>query len=112
MRDKQTFRLIRCLQEVKSWMSDNFLHLNESKTEVIWFGMLNTKKYFDLGELTPFCKYTMKNLGVQFDSSLKFDKQISSVVKSCFFHLRSIAKVKPFLSPCAFEKIIHAFISV
>jgi len=54
----------------------------------------------------------VKNLGVQFDSSLKFDKQINSVVKSCFYHLRSIAKVKLFLSPSDFEKIIHAFISV
>ncbi|XDV35971.1 hypothetical protein PO909_005829 [Leuciscus waleckii] len=27
-----------CLQEVKTWLSNNFLHLNESKTELVWFG--------------------------------------------------------------------------
>ncbi len=46
-----------------------------------------------------------------FDSGLKFDKQINSVVKSCFYHLRHLAKVKPFLSLKNFEIVIHAFIT-
>ncbi len=56
-------------------------------------------------------KLVVKNLGVYFDSALKFDKQISTVVKTIFFHLRVLAKVKPFLSFKDFEKVIHAFIS-
>ncbi len=93
-------------------MTQNYLNLNESKTEIIWFGAPNTQNSFDLGNLAPFCKSVVKNLGVKFDSYLKFDKQINTMVKSCFFHLRSIAKVKPFLSSSDFERIIHAFISV
>ncbi len=46
-----------------------------------------------------------------FDSSLKFDKQIDSVVKASFFQLRLLAKVKPFLNRSDLEKAIHAFIS-
>ncbi len=46
-----------------------------------------------------------------FDSGLKFDKQINSVVKSCFYHLRSLTKVKPFLSLKNFEIVIHSFIT-
>jgi len=34
----------------------------------------------------------VKNVGVLFDSELKFDKQIHSVVKSGFFNLRLLAK--------------------
>ncbi len=49
----------------------------------------------------------MKNHGVLFESGLKFDKQINSVVKSCFYHLRRLAKVKPFLS---LEIVIHTCI--
>lgn len=78
----------------------NYLNLNDSKTEVIWFGAPNTQSSFDLGELTPFCKSVVKNHGVKFDSYLKFDTQINSVVKSCFF------------LKLALEKIIHAFIFV
>ncbi len=38
------------------------------------------------------------------------DKQVNSVVQSCFFHLRQIAKVKPFLIFSDTQKIIHALI--
>ncbi len=50
-----------------------------------------------------------RNLGVIFDPALKFDKQINSVVKSAFFQLRMIAKIKSFLS--FKETVIHAFTS-
>ncbi len=111
--DKSSFKSqLSCLHKVKSWMSQNYLNLNESKTEIICFGAPDTQNSFDLGNLAPFCKSVVKNLGVKFDSSLKFDKKINSVVKSGFFHLRSITKVKPFLSSSDFERIIHAFISV
>ncbi len=40
----------------------------------------------------------MKNLGVEFGNSLKFDKHISSMIGSSFFHLCLLAKIKPVLS--------------
>ncbi len=46
-----------------------------------------------------------------FDSGLKFDKQINYVVKSCFYHLRHLAKVKPVLSLKNFKIVIHSFIT-
>ena len=56
-------------------------------------------------------KPIVTNLGVRIDRDLKLDKQINSVVKSSFFQLRLLAKVKPFLSFNDFEKVIHSFIS-
>jgi len=35
----------------------------------------------------------VRNLAVILDSSLKFDKQISAVIRSSFFYLHSIAKI-------------------
>ncbi len=52
----------------------------------------------------------VKHLGVLFDKAFKFDMQINAVVKSSFFHLRLLAKVKIFLSFKDLEKVIHAFI--
>ncbi len=43
----------------------------------------------NLGELSPYCKPVVRDLGVMLDSSLKFEKQINSVVKSAFFSLTS-----------------------
>ncbi len=45
-----------------------------------------------------------------FDPELKFDKQINAVVKSCFFQIRSIARLKPILSRKDLEKVINAFV--
>ncbi len=51
------------------------------------------------------------NLGIIFDSELKFDRQINTVVKNSFVHLRRIAKLKIVLSKTDLEKVIHAFIT-
>ena len=53
----------------------------------------------------------MTNLGVKVDSDLKFDSQIKSVVKSSFFQLRQLAKIKPILQKRHFETVIHAFVT-
>lgn len=52
-----------------------------------------------------------KNLGFIFDHALKFDKQINSVVKSSFYQLRQIAKLKSILLFKDLEKVIHTFIT-
>ncbi len=51
-----------------------------------------------LESLNAYNKAVVKNLGVLLDPDFKFDKEINSVVKSCFFKLRLIAKMKHLLS--------------
>ncbi len=101
------------MSEVKSWLADNFLQLNDSKTEVLVFGrpdIVNTLSN-TLAPLTNTVGSHARNLGVIFDPALKFDKQINSVVKSAFFQLRMIAKMKSFISFKDLETVIHACIS-
>ena len=52
----------------------------------------------NLGNLSTLVKPYVKHLGVIFDPAFKFDKQVNAVVKASFFHLRTIAKIKSFLS--------------
>ena len=105
--------LNNCLADIKCWMAQNFLQLNDSKFELVLFGPPDsiTQIKTDLGNLSVFVKPHAKNLGVLFDSAFKLDKQINAIVKSSFFHLRSIAKIKPFLSAHDLEIVIHALIS-
>ncbi len=51
------------------------------------------------------------NLGVIIDSNLNFQKHISSISKTAFYHLRNISKVRSFISLSDAEKLVHAFIS-
>lgn len=112
--DKKGLSLLSaCVSDVKSWFSSNFLHLNESKTEAIIFSTpgVSIGPNADLGVLAPYVKPSVTNLGLIFDSALKFDKQISAVVKSSFFQLRLLSKAKSFLTFAEFERVIHLFIS-
>ncbi len=104
--------LLNCLRDVKSWMASNFLKFNDNKTEIIFFGQTEylASVNANLGPLAVYNKVVVKNLGVWFDRELKFDKQINNVVKSCFFNLRLLVKVKTFLSANDLEKLINAFI--
>ncbi|KAF7689309.1 hypothetical protein HF521_012662, partial [Silurus meridionalis] len=92
-------------------LSQNFLHLNEEKTEYILFSSDLPSSSLSFGPLTPQFAPTVRNLGVIFDQSMHFDKQISAVVKVSFYQLRLLSKVKSFLSKADLEKAIHAFIS-
>ncbi len=76
-----------CLAAVKAWLSLNSLIFNEKKTEIIVFSLyeFSDSPKLDLGGMSQCLKSWVKNLGFIFDDGLKFDHQINSVVKTCFF---------------------------
>lgn len=85
------------LHDVKCWMANNYLQLNNSKAEVILFGSPRVTERIagHLGTLSSNIHEHVRNLEVIFDSILGFDKHINSVVKSSFFE-RSQIKAVPF----------------
>lgn len=89
------------------------MYLNESKTELTLLTLNDSAAAgpVDLGWLTRDISSVVTNLGVKLDCRLKLDAQIGAVVKTSFFQLRQLAKVKPFLSRHDFEILIHAFIT-
>ncbi len=104
--------LLNYINDIKLWLSQNFLYLNRDKTEHIVFGSCTSDvNALSFGTLASYVKPVVKNLGVTSDSSLKFDQQINSVVETGFFRLRLLDKVKSFLGRRDLEKAVHAFIS-
>ncbi len=65
----------------------------------------------NLGVLAPYVKPYIKNLGVVLDSALKLGRQVNQIVKSSFYQLRTLVKMKSFLSFTNLERVIHAFIT-
>ena len=56
-------------------------------------------------------KSAVTNLGFRVDKDFGLDSQISAMVKSHFFQLRQLAKLKNVLSKAHFRTVIHAYIT-
>ncbi len=54
---------------------------------------------------------SVRKLGVQFDSNLRFESHISSICKITFFYLKNISKLQPMLSMSNAETLTHAFMT-
>lgn len=105
--------LIQCISDISSWMSKNFLQLNQDKTETLVVGPKALRHEIQ-SLLTPLSiqpREHVKNFGVVLDADLNFHKHMSNIFKTAFYHLRNIAKVRCFLSQSDSEKLVHAFIS-
>ena len=90
-----------CISEVRHWMTINKLVINDSKTEVLYFGVnppcqLETNLFHDVrvGDSTVQSSSCVRNLGVIMDGSLSFKEHISSVCKSTRFHLYRLRSIR------------------
>ena len=103
--------LFNCILDIKSWMAENFLQLNQDKTEVLVIGPEGQREKL-LPKLQDFKPTKLvKNLGVILDSELNFLPHIKNMTKIGFYHLKNIARVRPFLSQASTEVLMHAFIT-
>ncbi|MGL4876507.1 hypothetical protein [Paraclostridium dentum] len=76
--------LFLCLKELKSWMAQKLLFLNETKTEYILF---SRNISVDLTSMSQIIKQSVRNLVVILGSNVNLENPIRAVVKSSFFQL-------------------------
>ncbi len=112
----QIEKLMECIVDKKNWMMNNFLLLNSEKTEVLIIGSKNPKSNnlehcLTLDGCSVDSSSSVRNLGVLFDSNLTFDRHVSSICKTAFFHLKNISKLRPMLTMSNAEMLIHAFMT-
>ena len=86
-----------CIADIRKWMLQNRLRLNDDKTEFITIGTRQqlAKVNIDsmqVGESSIAPTSRVKNLGCWFDGQLKMD----SICKTTFFHLYNIRRMTKF----------------
>ena len=97
-------RLEKCAADIKSWSVENFLILNDSKTEILhlfsnFLRNLPSTLEVKVGNSTILPQGQVKDLGVFFDKHMNHNSQISSICSSASIALPNIGR------------LVHAFVS-
>ena len=104
-----------CILDVKQWMTDNKLKLNDDKTEAL----LIRKKTVDFSYLPKSIQIchsdisftdSARNLGFTISSDMSLDKHISLVCRSAYFELYRISSIRHFLSAKITNTLICAYV--
>ena len=111
-------RMNACISDVRCWMIRNKLKINDGKTEALLIG---TKKSHlilapmnisvRVGDMDIHPSTTARNLGAIFETDLSFNKHVSHLVKTSYFHLRRIRQIRSFLTKDSCKKAIHACVT-
>ena len=88
-----------CVSDIKEWMNQNMLKLNDDKTELIVFASKYKQDVYNdlnipIGDTVVDCSSQVKDLGVIFDRVLSLRQHVSYTSKTCRFHLRNISRIR------------------
>ena len=97
-------------------MENNFLKLNDTKTEFIIFGTpKNVGKVVewtvDVGDAIIIPSGLVRNIGAMLNPTLNMETHIISMKRACYLQLRSLSKIRKYLTQVAAEKLTHAFVT-
>ena len=105
------------LQDLKHWMTCNFLKLNESKTKVIEIlsnrnieSRIISNIQIDDSCSLPMTNAFVKILGVVFDDRLNLEKHINRVVSTCYGNLRNLGRIASKLTKPLKIQLVHSLI--
>jgi hypothetical protein len=91
-----------CIKDIRTWMTFNFLKLNNDKTEFLVVTSPHFKRQMpdvclNIGDEIIRPSTSVRNLGIIFDDVMSMLPQITSLSKNITFHLRNITRIRRFL---------------
>ena len=107
--------LSSCVGETKTWMTENLIKFNESKTyAIIVYSKLSRRKPatvpLSIGNASILPSDYVRNHGVIIDKHLSMEKHINNTRRVALYHLKKIAKVRKFLTLPAASQLISALV--
>jgi hypothetical protein len=113
----QIARLERCLDEIRLWLVNNKLKLNEDKTELIILVAAHLKHLVDqlrpvlrVGDAVVQPRDSVRDLGVLLDAELSMRPYINQVTRSTYGHMRSISRIRHYLDDKACATAVQALV--
>jgi len=103
------------IQDARQWLIENFQKVNDSKTELLLIHSMHQSPFefpdFKVGDEVIVPADSVRNLGVIFDSQMRLDKHVTSIVQASFRNLRDMYRVRPYIPQASLETLVHAFIT-
>ena len=95
-------RLTACISDIRKWLSENYLKLNDSKTEFFIAGSwYNINKLPDIslkiGSHSIPISRTIRNLGIIFDQTMTLSQHVDSLRRSVTYHIRNLWRIRRFI---------------
>ena len=90
-------KLADCFSDAAAWCASRRLQLNSDKSDVIWFASRANLSRLLSHELSVNCdshtvqpSRSVRDLGGQLDDELSMVQHVSSVTRTCFYHIRRL----------------------
>ena len=109
-------QLEACISEIRQWMTDNMLKLNDKKTEFMVLGSRQTIhnvsniSSLQVGDSSIESTPAARNIGAVMDRTLDMQDHVKSVCKSSYNNLRNISRIRKYLTEDAAATIIHSLV--
>ena len=103
-----------CVMEIKAWLSDNFLLLNENKTEAMTVMPVNqpaVAKSIQLGDVTVPLSASVTNLGAVFDKKCRMEEHATRVCRSANYYLHRIRRIRDCLNFSNTKLLVHSLVT-
>ena len=107
-----------CTDDIKTWMTENQLKLNDDKTEALFFPFSSSLKPstvplsdpITLGSHNIPFSDSAKNLGFILDSKLSMKKHVIKICQTAYFELKRISSIRRFLTEDATKTLVTSYI--
>ena len=114
--DESVNKIEGALADVRSWMIQNKLKINDQKTQFLVIKQQHLAKHFqntsiNIGNSIIHQVTKAKNLGVILDQCLTMNSHVSETCRKCFYHLRNISAIRKYLSQEAIAQLIHSLVT-
>ena len=106
----------QCIFDVRCWMSENRLKLNEGKTEAMLIAPSRVLASTSLPDriqidntLVSFSS-SVRNLGITIENDLSLNKHVLNTCRIAFLEIRRISTIRHLLTPEATKTLVCAFV--
>ena len=109
-------KIQQCYLDIKAWMTQNLLKLNDDKTELLLLMRRNLRNvspvsHIDLNMVPVHPSTTIRNLGAMFDHHMDMKSFVNMKCKATMHSLRNISCVRRSLKTEACKTLVQAYVT-